>query len=187
LSNKDLEIDKLSKNYHEMIIQINRLVEENKIYKQNNIELEEKNKKLFENLEKELAARAKDYKERTLAMLNTPVDRENRRSTSPNRVQFPSSPVIINKRENIGKSDKGQRTEKIESYSRTTLSETMQSKIGNTAARLLARMENDSVLSNMRISSPSRRSPERPVPFRAHKVGKDVREILRTRMLEYRE
>lgn len=191
LSNKDLEIDKLSKNYHEMMIQINRLVEENKIYKQNIIELEENNKKLFENLERELAARAKDYKERTLTMLNTPAaDREIRRSTSPNRVQFTSSPVILNKGENARKVEnvyEGQKTEKMESYSRTVLSETMQSRIGNTAARLLAKMENDSVLANMRISSPSRRSPERPVPFRAHKVGKDVREILRTRMLEYRE
>ncbi|OMJ71844.1 hypothetical protein SteCoe_29854 [Stentor coeruleus] len=191
LLNKDLEIDKLSKSHHEIMIQINRLVEENKIYKQNNIELEEKNKKLFENLEKELAARAKDYKERTLTMLNGPInDRENRRSTSPNKVKFTSSPVILGKGENTYKIDngyKGLRGERTESYSRTTLSETMQSRIGNTAARLLARMENDSALANMRISSPSRRSPERPVPFRAHKVGKEVREILRTRMLEYRE
>ena len=41
-------------------------------------DLEQKNRQLFENLEKELSQRAKEYKERTITMLNTP-----NRSTSP--------------------------------------------------------------------------------------------------------
>ncbi|OMJ68501.1 hypothetical protein SteCoe_34024 [Stentor coeruleus] len=200
LSNKDMEIEKLSTNYHELMIQINRLAEENNIYKQNNAELEERNRKLFENLEKELAARAQEYRERTLTMLNAPgLEKDNRRSISPVRVQFSSSPIAQGKRENMSRTenmfkgdkaevdDKAEKFERIERYSRTRLSETQQTKIGNTAARLLARMENDTALANMRISSPSRRSPERPIPFKAYKVGKDVRDILRTRIMEYRE
>lgn len=200
VSNKDMEIEKLSTNYHELMIQINRLAEENNIFKQNNADLEERNRKLFENLEKELAARAHEYRERTLTMLNAPgLEKDNRRSISPVRVQFSSSPVVQGKRENMSRTenmykgekaegeDRTEKFERIERYSRTRLSETQQTKIGNTAARLLAKMENDSALANMRISSPSRKSPERPVPFKAHKVGKDVRDILRTRIMEYRE
>ena len=177
LSLKDAEIERISSSYHDLMIQFNRLAEENKIYRQSIEELEEKNKRLFENLEKELKARAHDYKERTLSMLATPIhEREGRRSISPvNRTTSPNIRLTT---------AQGMQTELI---SRTKLSESAQAKIGNTAARLLARMENDSALSNIRISSPSRRSPERPIPFKAHQVSREIRDILKSKMLEFRD
>ena len=176
LSVKDTEIERLTVGYHNLMVQYNRLIEENKIYRQSIIDLEEKNSKLFENLEKELAARAHDYKERTLSILNTPmVEREVRRSVSP--VHYSASP-----HRRVQSS-----TNATEILSRTRLSETTQSKIGNTAARLLARMEHDSALSNLRVSSPSRRSPERPTPFKPHQISKEVKEILKSKLIEYRE
>lgn len=54
------------------------LLNDNKLLKESVAELEFKNRELFENLEKELAQRAKEYKERTISMLNTPG-----RSVSP--------------------------------------------------------------------------------------------------------
>ena len=173
VSSKDAEIERLSKAYHELLIQINRLAEENKIFRATNFELEEKNKKLFDNLEKELAARAHDYKERTLSILATPLgERENKRSVSPIRTASISPNRVVSRTENI---------------SRTKLSEVTQAKIGNTAARMLARLENESALSNLRVSSPGRKSPERPVPYKAGGVSKEIREILRSKLQEYRE
>jgi alpha-tubulin suppressor-like RCC1 family protein len=173
ISSKDGEIERISKAYHELLIQINRLAEENKIFRATNLELEEKNKKLFDNLEKELAARAHDYKERTLSILATPLgERENKKSVSPIRTASISPNRVVSRTENI---------------SRTKLSEVTQTKIGNTAARMLARMENESALGNLRVSSPGRRSPERPVPYKAGGVSKEIREILRSKLQEYRE
>ena len=172
IRSKELEIEKISQSYHELLVQINRLAEENKIYRANNLELEEKNRRLFENLEKELAARAHDYKERTLTMLNTPVpDRENFRPMSPMR-NSSVSPIRV--------------SSKTDANARTKLSEVTQAKIGNTAARLLAKMENESALANIRISSPSRRSPDRPVPYKSG-VSREIRDILRSKLQEYRE
>jgi X-linked retinitis pigmentosa GTPase regulator len=54
------------------------LLNENNVLKESIAELEAKNRQLFDNLEKELAQRAKEYKERTIQMLSTP-----NRSTSP--------------------------------------------------------------------------------------------------------
>ena len=158
VSVKSKELERISGIYNEFIVQYTRLLEENKIYKQSIYELEEKNKRLFENLEKELKARAHDYKERTLTMLNTPFfEREQRRSISP----IQPSPI---KNE----------PKKAEILSRTKLSEKTQTKLGNTAAWLLSRMENDSVLSNLRISSPSRKSPERPTPYNSAFKEKNI-------------
>ena len=77
-----------SENVHKLDVVKNDLVEweenykmilnENTVLKDTVAELENKNRQLFDNLEKELAQRAKEYKERTIMMLNTP-----NRSTSP--------------------------------------------------------------------------------------------------------
>jgi hypothetical protein len=163
---KEIEIEKISASYHDLLVQVNRLAEENRIFRVNNLELEEKNKKLFENLEKELAARAHDYKERTLNILA--AERENRKSVSPLR------------------NNSGSPKRRVEGISRTKLSEVTQAKIGNTAARLLAKMENESALANIRISSPSRKSPDRPVPYKQG-VSKEIREIFRAKLQEYRD
>lgn len=171
IASKDAEIERISQAYHELMIQINRLAEENKIFRATNLDLEEKNKKLFDNLEKELAARAHDYKERTLSILAAPMA-EVKKSVSPIR-NISVSPQRV--------------TNKTEVISRTKLSDITQAKIGNTAARLLARMENESALANLRVSSPGRRSPERPVPYKAGGVSKEIREILRSKLQEYRE
>lgn len=63
------------------------LLDDNSILKESVADLEAKNKQLFDNLEKELAQRAKEYKERTIQILNTP-----NRSTSP--YLRPSSPLV---------------------------------------------------------------------------------------------
>ncbi|OMJ83974.1 hypothetical protein SteCoe_13307 [Stentor coeruleus] len=63
------------------------LLEDNSMLKESVDDLESKNKQLFYNLEKELSQRAKEYKERTIQILNTP-----NRSTSP--YLRPSSPLV---------------------------------------------------------------------------------------------
>lgn len=78
----------ISENVHKLDLMKNDLIEweenykvllnENRVLKESVTELENKNRQLFDNLEKELAQRAKEYKERTIMMLNTP-----NRSTSP--------------------------------------------------------------------------------------------------------
>ena len=192
LSAKDIELERVSVGYHNLLVQYNRLIEENNIYRQSIVDLEEKNSKLFENLEKELSARAHEYKERTLSILNTPmVEREARRSISP--VNYSVSPTRKVKNTTTvtvtapAPATAMATTTTTEVMSRIKLSETTQSKIGNTAARLLARMEHESALSNIRVSSPSRRSPDRPAPFKPHQVSKEVKEILKNKLLEYRE
>ncbi|OMJ68419.1 hypothetical protein SteCoe_34128 [Stentor coeruleus] len=48
------------------------LLDENNILKETVTDLENKNKNMLENLEKDLAQKAKEYKQRTIQMLNTP-------------------------------------------------------------------------------------------------------------------
>ncbi|OMJ68832.1 hypothetical protein SteCoe_33607 [Stentor coeruleus] len=66
------------------------LLDDNMILRETVNDLETKNKQLFDNLEKELAQRAKEYKERTIQILNTP-----NRSTSP--YLRPTTPVSHNR------------------------------------------------------------------------------------------
>ena len=47
------------------------LLDDNRLLKESVADLEMKNRQLFENLEKELAQRAKEYKDRTISILNT--------------------------------------------------------------------------------------------------------------------
>jgi X-linked retinitis pigmentosa GTPase regulator len=167
IKEKQTEYENLSILYHDLNIEYNKLSEENKIYKQSIIELELKNTKLFENFEKDLKVRAQDYRNRTLSILSAPYDRETRRSISP------ISPYLKKPLKEV--------------QNRKALSETTQTKLGNTAARLLEKMENESALTNIRISSPSRKSPERPVPYRFSQPCKDIKKIFKSKILEHKD
>ncbi|OMJ92190.1 hypothetical protein SteCoe_5062 [Stentor coeruleus] len=98
-------------------------------------ELEGKNRQLFENLEKELAQRAKDYKERTMSILTVPI-----RS---------SSPYIRPLTQGIGYSGDTQDKFRNINYNRgyTQLdssfekNKTLEDIKGNTAAKLLQTLE----------------------------------------------
>lgn len=94
------QVNKLQQNISEQGHSINRymgevaeweesyriLLDDNSVLKAAIADLEGKNRQLFENLERELTQRAKEYKERTITMLNTP-----NRSTSP--YLRPSTPM----------------------------------------------------------------------------------------------
>ena len=130
--------------------------EENKRLKEQVAELEEKNREIFHNLEKDLAQRAKDYKERTMNILN--VQRSNssmslvennenlysQRSKSPYlRPSTPFERVEINRLENepgngnaaakllqaLDKSPRGRNT--LVKNSVTPTKETIKSRIAN--------------------------------------------------------
>ncbi|OMJ89712.1 hypothetical protein SteCoe_8077 [Stentor coeruleus] len=112
------------------------LQEENTRIKGEIAEVEGKNRQLFENLEKELAQRAKDYKERTMSILNAPV-----RSSSP--YMRPPTP-------GIGYSGDSQDRLRNMSYNRGNSiqldssfekNRTLDDIKGNTAARLLQTLE----------------------------------------------
>lgn len=126
--------------------------------------LELKNNEIFENLQRELSQRAKEYKERTLNLLNTPS-----RPKSPLRESSNLSP----QREPINRSsgyysngtmptiDLIPKTEKKSAYP----SRSQQEKINAAALKLMQRTE--SPLRNIRVSSPCRNSPERPSPYKS--------------------
>lgn len=111
------------------------LQEENTRLKIEIAELEGKNRQLFENLEKELAQRAKDYKERTMSILTVPI-----RSSSP--YMRPPTPGIgysgdsqdrlRNMSYNRGHSQLDSSFEKNRTFDDTK---------GNTAAKLLQTLE----------------------------------------------
>ena len=79
-------IDRLNRNAVEWEESYRSLLDDNSVLKESINDLEAKNRQLFDNLEKELSQRAKEYKERTITMLNTP-----NRSTSP--YLRPSTPM----------------------------------------------------------------------------------------------
>ncbi|OMJ86156.1 hypothetical protein SteCoe_12355 [Stentor coeruleus] len=131
--------------------------------------LELKNMEIFETLQKELAQRAKDYKERTINLLNNPnVPRPrspsneqnftsiNKSPSYENKVKSPNRQMIISEMPSIDLMGRTPRRE-------TGISKAQQEKIAAAAWKMLQRPE--SPLKNMRVSSPSRKSPERPVPY----------------------
>jgi X-linked retinitis pigmentosa GTPase regulator len=105
-----------------------QVLEENNSYRIEINDLEEKNRQLFENLERELAQRAKEYKERTISILSTPL-----RTNSPHlRPPTPSENERF-------KPSAYNRTHTPASYfDRNRKSEDLK---GNTAARLLQTLE----------------------------------------------
>lgn len=84
------EIDRQNNEIIEWEENYKLLLDDNMILRETVNDLEAKNKQLFDNLEKELAQRAKEYKERTIQILNTP-----NRSTSP--YLRPTTPVSHNR------------------------------------------------------------------------------------------
>ncbi|CAG9322189.1 unnamed protein product [Blepharisma stoltei] len=119
----------------------NKLQNDNKDLQRELSELEAKNRHLFESLEKELSLRAKEYKERTLSMLSTPL-----RSTQAS--PFISKPSIMVS------------TSPYESFGLSTpinkkTSPEQQERLGNAAAILLETLEAESPI-NTRGNSPAR-------------------------------
>ena len=146
-------------------------IEKNKQYcaelniaKEEIVLLEIKNNEIFENLQKELSIRAKEYKERTLNLLNTPsrsvckIPEEG--YYSPNK-EYPRVSPFKEKNytenampliELIGKTP-----------TREDLTKVQQERMQGAAIRSIQRPE--SPLKYLRVSSPSRRSPERLSPY----------------------
>ncbi|CAG9315175.1 unnamed protein product [Blepharisma stoltei] len=134
-------------------------------------DLQMKNQQLFDNLQKELAQRAKEYKERAITLLNTPM-----RSIplSPYGKPSPASKSPRNRSPSIHdieslphfKEDYSP-TSPSKSPSRKELQKEHQDRLASTASRLMESTEVESPLRHLRVSSPSRRSPERPSPFKS--------------------
>lgn len=131
------------------------------------VTLESKNNEIFENLQKELSIRAKEYKERTLNILNTPsrsIQRTFLHDTydkSPSE-SFTKSPI----RENEPSITVMPSIELINKTPRrsASLQKSQQDRVNAAALRLMQRQE--SPLKNIRVSSPTRKSPDRPSPYR---------------------
>jgi X-linked retinitis pigmentosa GTPase regulator len=70
-SELNLVIERLKGQISQWEVEYKALLNDNRILKESVTELEMKNRQLFENLEKELAQRAKEYKDRTISILNT--------------------------------------------------------------------------------------------------------------------
>jgi hypothetical protein len=146
--------------------------------------LELKNQEIFENLQKELAQRAKDYKERTLNLLNTPSrgfgrqnleqstyhyspTKESVRSPNETEIRSPPRPRRSPVKETLHYST----MPSIELMGKTphrasSLSKSQQDRINAAALKLMR--QHESPLRNIRVSSPSRRSPVRPSPYRTY-------------------
>lgn len=152
--NEHLEvIDIATKNCEDWEQKYSKLLQENQQLQTELSDLEAKNRHLFESLEKELSLRAKEYKERTLAMLNTPL-RSTQASpfmTKPSFVQ-PSSSAY----ESFGMSTPINR--------KTALPE-QQERLGNAAAKLLETLEAESPI-HTRAASPLRVNIETLSPYR---------------------
>ena len=131
--------------------------------------LEQKNNEIFETLQRELSQRAKEYKERTLNLLTTP---------SKSVVKSPARQSFIR----VDDTEKSPLKEYNSFYSNNTmpvielmhktpkrnvsLNRNQQDRISAAALKIMQKQ--DSPLVNIRISSPSRRSPDRPSPYRKY-------------------
>ena len=67
----NMMIDRLKLQIKQWESDYSMLLDDNRLLKESIADLEMKNRQLFENLEKELAQRAKEYKDRTISILNT--------------------------------------------------------------------------------------------------------------------
>ncbi|CAG9317861.1 unnamed protein product [Blepharisma stoltei] len=148
LAGKSSNIGEFVENQKELEDRMNNLKDENYQLKISLADSEAKNKQLFEHLDKELAARAREYKERTLNLISTPVRNY---SSSPlvNRHQGQSSPF------------KAEEAQLATSRNRNYLSQESQERIANATSKVIESTNIESPLKNMRVSSPSRKSPEK--------------------------
>lgn len=117
----------------------NSVIMENQGLQKEVNDLESKNKHLFETLERELGQRAKEYKERTLTMLNTP----NKNTVSP-YIARANVVVVPSPRESV---------------KRKSPTHESQDRIGNAAERLLEAL-NESPIRDSRNTSPMRKGSD---------------------------
>ena len=68
-----IHLQRVETNSRESVSKFEQLKAENRQLHEDIAELENKNRQLFDNLQRELAQRAKEYRERTMSMLNTPM------------------------------------------------------------------------------------------------------------------
>jgi X-linked retinitis pigmentosa GTPase regulator len=160
-------VEKLHRILDEWEVKYHSLADENYRLQAELTESEAKNKALFESLEKTLAMRAKEYKDRTLSMLAVPFkgtedDSLGTPSTgpqpSPIKTGFSrASParVIVDTGRRSGDRSPAPRV-------KSEVSKDYRSTIGNTPARLLEGLGTESPLSSIRTSSPARASAVRP-------------------------
>lgn len=183
ISDLTLEISrlnaKIADSNHQMLVLEEKLAQETaktsglmidfETAKEEIVILELKNMEIFETLQRELAQRAKDYKERTINLLNNPnVPRPRSPTNEQNFTSDIRSPVYENRQRSPNKQTMISEMPSIDLMGRTPRRETgiskaQQEKIAAAAWKMLQRPE--SPLKNMRVSSPSRKSPERPVPY----------------------
>lgn len=179
----------------EEISKTSRLMIDLETAKEEIVILELKNTEIFENLQRELSQRAKDYKDRTLTLLNTPSRNLGRSSLadqsvvynySPTRetgrspesiVRSPVKETVVREsrsplKDGFGYSTMpsinliGQTPGRVLPGRNSSLSRSQQERINAAAMKLLRNTE--SPLRSIRVSSPSRRSPNRPSPYRSY-------------------
>lgn len=115
------------------------MTKENSALHETILDLQEKNKQVVQDFEKEFSKRAKDFKVKTLNLLN------GQRSVSSRNLTPEDRSPLTNRKE---------------------LSNNQQTKIKNAVNKIIDLKECDSPLKQIRISSPSRKSPDRPSPYK---------------------
>ena len=125
-SEQSYQINSLIQENNTLKEKVNSLYHENDLLKQQIESIETKNSQTLSNIEKGLSQKAKDYREKTLGLLNTPkLEKNERYALSPEQIKRASRKAATQYHEN----------------------------------------NHDSPVKNLRITSPSRRSPDRPSPY----------------------
>ena len=173
LEDQKYEIENLTRESHEHLNTIDRMTQlinewEHKYsslvqeYHSARCELSEsemKNKELFNSLERELQSRAREYKERTLTMLNTPIVM--RYPSTPKPGNLETSPFHQSTSPGIRVTDidyPEPQSVGVSPMSRHQLSSANTEKLLNSAQSHLESNPPTSPLANMRTSSPTRQS-----------------------------
>lgn len=155
-------VERLHSVLDEWEVKYHHLADENYRLQSELTESEAKNKALFESLEKTLALRAKEYRDRTLSMLSTPYksgdDDPSSYVTSTHPQPSPAKTIFSRASPARRQAEPARRTDDRSplSQGRSELSRDSRAKIGNTAARLLEGMSDDSPLNRYQVTSPIR-------------------------------
>lgn len=186
LSESNYQVRSLEDQLAQEISRTSRLMIDLETAKEEIVLLELKNREIFDNLQRELAQRAKDYKERTLNLINTPSRNHFRQTPLEQSMTYNYSPAkeTINSPDEteIRSPPRARRSPTKETLHYSTmpsidlmgktphrsssLSKSQQDRINAAALKLLK--QHESPLRAIRVSSPARRSPTRPSPYRTY-------------------
>jgi hypothetical protein len=158
-------VEKLHSVLDDWEMKYHHLADENYRLQTELTESEAKNKALFENLEKTLALRAKEYRDRTLSMLTQPYrggeDGSYVGSTHPQ--PSPATTGFSRASPLTRTAEVSRKVEEPVAKNRSELGKDYRERIGNTAARMLEGMDSESPLRNIRVTSPTRTTVLRQV------------------------